>query len=144
TSSHVLLHQHHNKDYTESSFLDSSLMVRDFHRQFFFEDRRKFSFVQPVGSSRALLCRNMSSIPDDLGSKIDAFGNIVEELVSERSVDSMATMDQCNAAIENYSFPGTWWISIVPTASLANVLMLPISMWVARHAWELRSISDLL
>lgn len=69
------------------------------------------SFVQPLGFSGVLLlCRHMSSKPEELCSKIDAFGNVVEDLVSEKSVEAMATnvstIDECTAAIETFSFPG--------------------------------------
>ncbi|XP_010506651.1 PREDICTED: mitochondrial inner membrane protein OXA1-like [Camelina sativa] len=144
----LLLQHHHIKDSTGSSFPDSSLLIRSFHRQVFSQDRRNMSFVQPMGSSGALVCsRHMSSKPEELCSKIDAFGNVAEELVSDKSVGAMATVDQI------FSFPGefvhyvingiheftglNWWMSILLTAFLVNVLMSPVSMRVVRHAWEL-------
>ncbi|XP_010508016.1 PREDICTED: mitochondrial inner membrane protein OXA1-like [Camelina sativa] len=147
TSRPALLHDH-IKDSTGSSLPDSSLLIRSFHRQVFSEDRRNnMSFVQPMGSSGVLLCsRHMSSKPEELlCSKIDAFGNVAEELVSDKSVG--ATIDQI------FSFPGefvhyvingiheftglNWWMSILLTAFLVNVLMSPVSMRVVRHASEL-------
>ncbi|CAL9237161.1 unnamed protein product [Arabidopsis halleri] len=160
TSRPVVLH-HHIKDFTESTFPESSLLIRSFHRQVFFEDRRKMSFVQAVGFSGVLLCRHMSSKPEELCSKIDAFGNVVEDLVSEKSVEAIATnvstIDECTAAIEKFSFPGdfvqyvingiheltgfNWWMSIVLTAFLVSVLMSPVSMRVQKQALELQSLT---
>ncbi|KAG7570697.1 hypothetical protein ISN45_Aa04g032590 [Arabidopsis thaliana x Arabidopsis arenosa] len=152
TSRPVVLH-HHIKDFTESTFPESNLLIRSFHRQVFFEDRRKMSFVQPVGFSGVLLCRHMSSKPEELCSKIDAFGNVVEDLVSEKSVEAI---DECTAAIENFSFPGdfvqyvingiheltgfNWSMSIVLTAFLVSVLMSPVSMRVQKQALELQAM----
>ncbi|XP_010518317.1 PREDICTED: mitochondrial inner membrane protein OXA1-like [Camelina sativa] len=150
-----LLQHHHIKDSTGSSLPDSSLLIRSFHRQVFSEDRRTMSFVQSMGSSGVLLCsRHMSSKPEELCPMIDAFGNVAEELVSDKSVGAMATVDQCSAAIENFSFPGdfvhyvingiheltglNWWMSILLTAFLVNVLMSPVSMRVQRHGLELQ------
>ncbi|XP_020891120.1 mitochondrial inner membrane protein OXA1-like isoform X2 [Arabidopsis lyrata subsp. lyrata] len=131
------------------SFPDSRLLIRSFHRQVFFEDRRKMSFVQPTGFSGVLL----SSKPEELCSKIDAFGNVVEDLVSEKSVEAI---DECTAAIENFSFPGdfvqyvingiheltgfNWWMLIVLTAFLVSVLMSPVSMRVQKQALELQGV----
>ncbi|ESQ39290.1 hypothetical protein EUTSA_v10001729mg [Eutrema salsugineum] len=162
TSSPAVLH--HIKDYTESSLSDPSLLIRRFHRQVFFEDRTKMSFAQPV-SSGVLLCRrhmsSSSSKPEESCIKIDAFGNGVEELVPEKSVEAIATkvsiIDECNSAIENLSFPEdcvqyvingiheltgfNWWISIVLTAFLVNGLMLPLSVRLGRLAWEIQVLN---
>ncbi|EFH64306.1 hypothetical protein ARALYDRAFT_893288 [Arabidopsis lyrata subsp. lyrata] len=107
------------------------------------------SFVQPTGFSGVLL----SSKPEELCSKIDAFGNVVEDLVSEKSVEAI---DECTAAIENFSFPGdfvqyvingiheltgfNWWMLIVLTAFLVSVLMSPVSMRVQKQALELQIV----
>ncbi|CAE6053734.1 unnamed protein product [Arabidopsis arenosa] len=153
TSRPVVLH-HHIKDFTESTFPESNPLIRSFHRQVFFEDRRKMYFVQPEGFSGVLLCRHMSSKPEELCSKIDAFGNVVEDLVSEKSVEAI---DECTAAIENFSFPGdfvqyvingiheltgfNWLMSIVLTAFLVSVLMSPVSMRVQKQALELQILT---
>ncbi|CAH2057735.1 unnamed protein product [Thlaspi arvense] len=161
TSSPLVLHR--IKDYTESTLPDSSLLIRRFHRQSFFEDKAKMSFAQPVGSGVSL-CRHLSSSssckPEESCIKTDAFGNVVEELVPEKSLEAMATTvpttDEFSAAIENLSFPEdcvqqvingiheltgfNWWMSIVLTAFLVNGLMSPISLRIQRQAWEIQHL----
>ncbi|KAH0881908.1 hypothetical protein HID58_058004 [Brassica napus] len=82
--------------------------------QVFFEDGKKMSFGQPLGaSSGVFLCRHISSSsssckPEEWSIKIDAFGDIVEGLVPEKSVEAMSTtIDGCSsaAAVENFSSP---------------------------------------
>ncbi|AEC10700.1 OxaA/YidC-like membrane insertion protein [Arabidopsis thaliana] len=152
TSRPVVLH-HHIKDFTEPTFPDSSLLIRSFHRHVFFEDTRKMSFVQLVGFSGVSLCRQMSSKPEELCSKIDAFGNVVEESV-EAIVTNVATIDECTAITESVFSPEgfvqyvingiheltgfNWWMSIVLTAFLVTVLMSPVSMRVQNLALELQ------
>ena len=71
------------------------------------------SFGQPLGaSSGVFLCRHISSSssckPEEWSIKIDAFGDIVEGLVPEKSVEAMSTtIDGCSsaAAVENFSSP---------------------------------------
>ncbi|KAG7639924.1 hypothetical protein ISN45_At02g041810 [Arabidopsis thaliana x Arabidopsis arenosa] len=154
TSRPVVLH-HHIKDFTEPTFPDSSLLIRSFHRHVFFEDTRKMSFVQLVGFSVVSLCRQMSSKPEELCSKIDAFGNVVEESV-EAIVTNVATIDECTATTESVFSPEgfvqyvingiheltgfNWWMSIVLTAFLVTVLMSPVSMRVQNLALELQSL----
>ncbi|EFH58322.1 hypothetical protein ARALYDRAFT_483800, partial [Arabidopsis lyrata subsp. lyrata] len=95
----------------------------------------------------------MSSKPEELCSKIDAFGNVVEESV-EAMATNVSTIDECTAAIEKFSFPGdfvqyvingiheltgfNWSMSIVLTAFLVSVLMSPVSMRVQIQALELQ------
>ncbi|WZZ48052.1 hypothetical protein YC2023_048159 [Brassica napus] len=79
----LVLHDH-VKDYnTKSTFSDSSLLARSFHRQVFIEDRKKMSFAQPLGaSSGVLLCRHISSSsgkPEESSIKIDALGDVVPD-----------------------------------------------------------------
>ncbi|CAN7006923.1 unnamed protein product [Brassica oleracea var. botrytis] len=115
TSSTSPLVLHHVKDYTGPCLTDSSLLLaRSFHRQVFFEDGKKMSFGQPLGaSSGVFLCRHISSSsssckPEEWSIKIDAFGDIVEGLVPEKSVEAMSTtIDGCSsaAAVENFSSP---------------------------------------
>ncbi|KAL1191605.1 Mitochondrial inner membrane protein OXA1-like [Cardamine amara subsp. amara] len=153
-TSRPVLH-HHIQDFTESSFPDPTLLIRRFHRHVFFEDTTKMSFLQPMASSGVLLCRHMSSKPEQSCSKIDAFGNVIEELIPEKSVEAMATnLDECTAAIEKLSFPEdcvqyvingiheftgfNWWMSIVLTTLLVYGLMSPFSLRLQRKAWELQ------
>ncbi|CAA7016855.1 unnamed protein product [Microthlaspi erraticum] len=111
------------------------------------------------------LCRRMSSSSpssskaEESFRKIDAFGNVAEELVPEKSVEAMATkvsvIDECTTtAIENFSSPEgyvyyvingiheltgfNWWMSIVVTAFLVNGLMSPLTLLIQRQAWELQ------
>lgn len=94
TSSSVTVVLHHIKDHTESSLLAGFLIRRFHHKQVFFEDRKKTSFApQPMGSG-VFLCRHVSSSsckPEESFRKIDAFENVDEELVPEKSVEAMAT-----------------------------------------------------
>ncbi|KAF8106934.1 hypothetical protein N665_0129s0004 [Sinapis alba] len=113
TSPPLVLH-HVVKDYnTEPSLSDSSLLVPRFHRQVFFEDRKKMYFAQPLGTSGVLLCRHISSSSskpaEESSINLDALGDIVEGLVPpEKSVEAAmsTTIDGCSAAaFENFSFP---------------------------------------
>ena len=108
TSRPVVLHHQDPK----STFPESSPLIRSFHRHVF-EDRTIMSFAQPVYSSGVLLlCRHMSSKPEELCSKIDALGNVVEDLVSEKPVEAIvtnvSTINECTASIESFSFPGNF------------------------------------
>nr|VDD04022.1 unnamed protein product [Brassica oleracea] len=173
TSSTSPLVLHHVKDYTGPCLTDSSLLLaRSFHRQVFFEDGKKMSFGQPLGaSSGVFLCRHISSSssckPEEWSIKIDAFGDIVEGLVPEKSVEAMSTtIDGCNgcsAAFESLYSPLNcvhyvingihdltgcnwylyltifgWSMSVVLTALLASGLMWPVSMRIQRQVWELK------
>ncbi|CAN6994268.1 unnamed protein product [Brassica rapa subsp. trilocularis] len=157
----LVLHDHVEDYNTKPTLSDSTLLLaRSFHRQvFFFEDRKKMTFAQPLGASGVFLCRHISSSSfgkpaEESSITLDALGDIVEGLVPEKSVE--AAIDGCStAAFENLYFPlncvqyvingihdltgFNWWImSIVLTAFLVNGLMSPLSLRIERQVWELK------
>ncbi|XP_033148438.1 mitochondrial inner membrane protein OXA1 isoform X1 [Brassica rapa] len=152
----VLHHDVKTYNTKPTTFSDSSILLsRSFHRQvFFFEDRKKMTFAQPLGASGVFLCRHISSSSgkpaEESSITLDALGDIVEGLVPEKSVE--AAID---GAFENLYFPlncvqyvingihdltgFNWWImSIVLTAFLVNGLMSPLSLRIERQVWELK------
>ncbi|KAG2290392.1 hypothetical protein Bca52824_049996 [Brassica carinata] len=159
SSSPPLVLHDHVKDYnTKSTFSDSSLLARSFHRQVFIEDRKKMSFAQPLGaSSGVLLCRHISSSsgkPEESSIKIDALGDVVPD-GSVEAVQAMVNnligwslemkylyppvyCVQC-VIMAIHDFTGfNWSTSVVLTALLASGLMWPVKMRIQRQVWELK------